>query len=100
MEIGNHKQASAIYEKYRDGEFDYHGGPFDRGSADSYYRRPRLPHKWTEGTYCGKMITDLTPEELEAYEAGYAWNEWQGDHKDWGEEDVGDTIDDNDTYYD
>ena len=21
-----------------------HGGPYDRGSADSYYRRPRNPH--------------------------------------------------------
>jgi hypothetical protein len=27
-----------------------HGGPFDRGSADSYYGRVREPHFYVEGT--------------------------------------------------
>jgi len=67
------------YEKY-----DYHGGPFDRGSADSYYWRPRKPHKYPNGTYNGPEVTDLTPEEEEAYYAGYEWNEENGDKKDWG----------------
>lgn len=83
--IKNHKQASEIYEKYHNSTFDYHGGPFDRGMADSYYRRPRLPHKWPDGTYNGERVVggDLSDEEVEAYEMGYEYNEWQGDHKDW-----------------
>lgn len=89
MTICNEKQAKAIWDKFRDGEYDYHGGPFDRGMADSYYRRPRFPHKWPDGTYHGEQVVggDLTDEEVEAYEAGYEWNEWQGDFKDWGVED-------------
>jgi hypothetical protein len=39
------------------------------------------PHKYLEGTYKGDKITDLTPEELKAYEAGY---ENCDDQKDWG----------------
>ena len=61
-----------------------HGNPFDRGSADSYYHRPRNPHKYPNGTYNGEPVTDLTPEEVAAYHAGYDWNEQFGDKKDWG----------------
>jgi hypothetical protein len=61
-----------------------HGGCFDRGSADSYYHRPRNPHKYPQGTYNGDRVTDLTPEEVAAYHAGYDWNEQYGDKKDWG----------------
>lgn len=57
-----------------------HNSPFDRGGADSYYNRPRDPHKWVES----KKITDLTDEEIEAYNAGYDENEKYGDKKDWG----------------
>ena len=47
------------------------GSPFDRGSADKYYG--------------GAIdITDLTPEEKEAYMAGYNWEQ---ERKDWGIED-------------
>jgi hypothetical protein len=28
-------------------------------------------------------ITDLSPEEVEAYHAGYDWNEQYGDKKEW-----------------
>lgn len=73
-----------MYDRNKYKEFDYHGGPFDRGSADSYYHRPRHPHKYPNGTYNGPEVTDLTSEELEAYEAGYDWNERYGDKKDWG----------------
>ena len=65
-------------------EYTYHGGPYDRGAADSYYHRPRSPHKYPNGTYNGPEVTDLTPEELEAYNAGYDDNEANGDKKDWG----------------
>ena len=30
-----------------------HGSPFDRGSADAYYGRPKDPHSWPYGTYKG-----------------------------------------------
>jgi len=67
-------------------EYKYHGGPWDRGGADSYYRRPRVPHKWPEGTCHGTMVEgkDMTPEEREAYYAGFDENEENGDFKDWG----------------
>lgn len=63
-----------------------HGSPFDRGSADSYYHRPRNPHYWPEGTYKGEQVTkdQMTPEQVQAYLAGYQWNEQFGDKKDWG----------------
>lgn len=63
----------------------YHGSAFDRGSADSYYHRPRNPHKGGSGGPMGwESVSDLTPEEIEAYYAGYDWNENYGDKKDWG----------------
>ena len=60
-----------------------HGGPFDRGSADSYYHRPRQPHFYVEGTGTSDRVTDLTPSEIQAYHAGYQWNEQFGDKKSW-----------------
>lgn len=66
------------YEAYQG-----NGGPFDRGAADSYYRRPRAPHKYPDGTYNGERITDLTEEEREAYHAGFDDNEESGSFKDW-----------------
>lgn len=67
-------------------KYDYHGGPFDRGSADSYYWRARSPHYYPNGTGNAPRIEfkDMTEEEREAYEAGYDWNEEMGDKKDWG----------------
>lgn len=71
-------------EGMNDTKYDQsHGSPYDRGRADSWYRRPSSPHKWPEGTGRGEKVTDLTPEEIEAYEAGYEDNERQGDHKEW-----------------
>lgn len=67
-----------------------HGSPFDRGGADSYYHRPESPHKIiaTTDEETGRQqfqtITDLTPEEVEAYYAGYQDNENSGAKKDWG----------------
>jgi len=63
-----------------------HGGAFDRGSADNYYRRPRVPHYYVDGTGTSAMVTadKMTAAEIEAYNAGYDWNEQHGDKKDWG----------------
>jgi hypothetical protein len=61
-----------------------HGGPFDRGSADSYYHRPREPHFYVGGTGTSERVTELTSQEVQAYLAGYQYNEQFGDKKDWG----------------
>lgn len=60
-----------------------HGSPWDRGSADSYYGRPRDPHYYPHGTYNGEPVTDLTPEQVKEYLDGYAWNNKYGDKKNW-----------------
>lgn len=61
-----------------------HGSLFDRGSADSYYGRPRDPHYWTNGSYRGEKVVDLTEAEREEYLAGYDYNEQYGDKKNYG----------------
>jgi hypothetical protein len=63
-----------------------HGGAFDRGSADSYYGRPRDPHFFVGATYSTERVgkEQMTTEEIQAYLAGYQWNEQYGDKKDWG----------------
>lgn len=60
-----------------------HGSLWDRGSADSYYQRPRDPHYYPDGSYNGERITDLTPEQVKEYLDGYEWNEKHGDKKSW-----------------
>jgi hypothetical protein len=63
-----------------------HGGPYDRGSADSYYNREFDPHYFKRDTHTSEMVTlgEMTAEEITAYTAGYNWNEKFGDKKDWG----------------
>jgi|TARA_R110000868_G_scaffold301793_5_gene562275 hypothetical protein len=61
-----------------------HGSPYDRGSADSYYRRGPRPHKGGVGGNSGPEVTDLTHDEILAYNAGFNDNEADGDFKDWG----------------
>lgn len=62
-----------------------HGGPFDRGSADSYYHRGRRPHYFLGGTYQSpEVIPEVGSVEFEEYMAGYDYNEQFGDKKDWG----------------
>jgi len=63
-----------------------HGGPFDRGAADSYYRRPFSPHYYIGGTGMTPRVEEesMTPEEIASYAAGYDYNESLGDFKDWG----------------
>jgi hypothetical protein len=62
---------------------ELHGGLFDRGSADSYYSRPRDPHWYPEGSYHGAKVTELNHIEIQAYHAGYDYNERFGDKKSW-----------------
>ena len=62
-----------------------HGGPFDRGAADSYYNRARRPHFFTDATYASDEIEErfMTRDQIEAYNAGYDYNEQFGDKKQW-----------------
>ena len=57
----------------------HHGSPYDRGSADRYYGRAFNPHHRLNGD----EVTDLTPEQIAEYRAG--WNE-ETESKDWGHE--------------
>lgn len=58
-----------------------HGSPYDRGMADSYYRRGRVPHKLVNG-----LTVQLDPNSAEwrEYMQGYDVNESIENHKDWG----------------
>ena len=60
-----------------------HGGPFDRGSADSYYSREPDPHYYVGATGLSERINKLYPSEEEAYSAGYLHNEQSGSKKDY-----------------
>ncbi len=60
-----------------------HGCLYDRGSADSYYGRPRGPHYGGVGGDSGPRVEKLTAEEVAEYQAGYDYNERFGDKKDW-----------------
>ncbi|MAA57254.1 MAG: hypothetical protein CL855_02085 [Cryomorphaceae bacterium] len=64
---------------------DRHGGAFDRGGADSYYRRPYDPHYFTGATNISDRVEmkDMTPAEITAYTAGYRDNEKSGNFKEW-----------------
>lgn len=60
-----------------------HGSAFDRGSADSYYGRAPFPHLGGVGVTSGERVEVLTEQERSDYLAGYAYNEAQGDKKEW-----------------
>ena len=59
------------------------GGPWDRGSADSWYSRPKEPHYYVGDTYSSELVVEesMTLQELEAYDAGYEYNERFGEKK-------------------
>lgn len=71
------------YEVHGKSYAQKHGNPFDRGSADSYYGRSRQPHKGGVGGDSGPRVTELTLDEMEAYHAGYDYNEQSGDRKEY-----------------
>lgn len=65
--------------------FRGHGSPYDRGSADSYYRRRPKPHWFPNGTYNDPEIkeSDMSPFEVAEYWRGYNDNEEAGDFKEY-----------------
>ncbi len=61
-----------------------HGCLYDRGSADSYYGRPRGPHYGGVGGDSGPRVDQgLSIDEIKEYYAGYEHNERFGDKKDY-----------------
>ena len=62
-----------------------HGGPYDRGMADSYYRRRPNPHYYQGDTGSSPRVplARMAPDEIVAYNAGYEDNEDMGDYKEW-----------------
>jgi hypothetical protein len=62
-----------------------HGGAFDRGSADAYYRRAYQPHMYNGATGSSLPIPEhqMKPEDIEAYRAGYDEQMASGIHKDY-----------------
>jgi len=65
-----------------------HRSPYDRGAADSYYRRPFNPHYWLDNL--GAQVVPLermTVEEIVEYTKGYRDNESDNNFKDWGNDD-------------
>jgi hypothetical protein len=77
-----------MLENYTEQDVGYdqrHGGPYDRGSADSYYSRLFAPHYYVEGTGTSTRVelADMTAAEITAYTAGYRDNEQFGNKKNW-----------------
>jgi hypothetical protein len=64
---------------------DRHGGPFDRGSADSWYNREREPHYYVGETGMSTRLeeVDMSEKEVADYNAGYDYNEQFGGKKDY-----------------
>ena len=79
--IGTVEQVVRILKAEPQFDRQRHGGLYDRGTADSYYRRSPDPHWYPDGTYNGAKITNLTVEEIEEYYAGYEYNEKFGEFR-------------------
>ena len=62
-----------------------HGGPFDRGSADSWYSRERSPHYYVGDTGMSTRLeeVDMSEKEVADYNAGYDYNEQSGGKKEY-----------------
>jgi hypothetical protein len=62
-----------------------HGGPYDRGSADAYYRRPFKPHYYKGATGSSELVTedDMTDEEILEYNTGFTEQVESGTFKEW-----------------
>jgi hypothetical protein len=71
--------------KARRGIGDYHGSAADRGAADSWYRRPKEPHYWPDGSYKGERVeaSNMTQAEIDAYNQAYDQNEAENNHKEY-----------------
>ena len=64
-----------------------HGGPYDRGTCDSYYRRDYNPHYFVGDSYNTPRIelAQMSAAETMEYTAGFRDNEACNNFKDLGE---------------
>lgn len=62
-----------------------HGGPYDRGAADSYYQRGPRPHYFKGDTYTSEEVLEdgMTKREIAEYMAGFQANEAINNFKEW-----------------
>ena len=60
-----------------------HGSPYDRGAADSYYRRDPIPHLWEFEDGGAIRVEVLTDQEESEYWQGYWDNEDFGNFKEY-----------------
>jgi len=74
----SYEAVNEIYDKR-------HGGPYDRGGADSYYRRGYNPHYYVGATRRSDRVelADMTPKQIADYTAGYNANEEAGNFKEY-----------------
>ena len=74
-----------VYDVSPGSELMRHGGPFDRGSADSWYSRGWNPHYYVGDTGSSERVDrdDMTKEEIQQYYAGFEYNEDFGGKKEW-----------------
>lgn len=90
----NNKDAKLIAEAYMEvlkpsteKQYDKSSdSPYGRGESDSYYRRGQRPHYYVkneDGSNRRVEEEGMTPEEVEAYYAGYEENEKDGHFKDY-----------------
>ena len=83
---GTYYYGGKLYNVDIDSRDRRHGGAFDRGMADSYYRRGRFPHLYTGATCTSELIDEpqISEDEIDAYNAGFSYNEnVEQEYKDW-----------------
>jgi hypothetical protein len=69
---------------------DRHGSPYDRGRADSYYRRARSPHYMKSDingyvTFNSARVSEkeMTAQQIAEYNLGFDENEADQNFKEW-----------------
>jgi hypothetical protein len=78
------EEQKAVVRALRGWQFQRkHGSLYDRGSADSYYGRPRGPHYGGVGGDSGPRVEVSDESSVAEYNAGYDYNERFGDKKDY-----------------
>jgi len=78
------EEQKAVVRALRGWQFQRkHGSLYDRGSADSYYGRPRDPHYGGVGGDSGPRVEVSDESSVAEYMAGYNYNERFGDKKDY-----------------
>ena len=78
------EEQKAVVRALRGWQFQRkHGSLYDRGSADSYYGRPRDPHYGGVGGDSGPRVEVSDESSVAEYLAGYDYNERFGDKKDY-----------------